>query len=127
MIAYTSNCFMSPGWLASVAEGDSIINATLLLFLHHFLCLSIYNQSKRSISALLLYHFLYLAIYNQLKHSISALLLYHFLYLAIYKISQSIPSVHYFCIIFSIWPYIKSVKAFHQCITSVSFSLSAHI
>ena len=30
MIAYSSNCLISPGWLASIAEGDSIINATLL-------------------------------------------------------------------------------------------------
>ena len=32
MIAYSSNCLISPGWLASIAEGDSIINATLLYF-----------------------------------------------------------------------------------------------
>ena len=32
MIAYRSNCVISPGWLASIAEGDSIINATLLYF-----------------------------------------------------------------------------------------------
>ena len=30
MIAYSSNCLISQGWLASTAEGDSIINATLL-------------------------------------------------------------------------------------------------
>ena len=30
MIANSSNCLISPGWLASIAEGDSIINATLL-------------------------------------------------------------------------------------------------
>ena len=30
MIANSSNCLTSPGWLASIAEGDSIINATLL-------------------------------------------------------------------------------------------------
>ena len=30
MIAYSSNCLISQGWLASIAEGDSIINATLL-------------------------------------------------------------------------------------------------
>ena len=30
MIAYSSNCLISKGWLASIAEGDSIINATLL-------------------------------------------------------------------------------------------------
>ena len=29
MIANSSNCLISPGWLASSAEGDSIINATL--------------------------------------------------------------------------------------------------
>ena len=29
MIANSSNCVISPGWLASIAEGDSIINATL--------------------------------------------------------------------------------------------------
>ena len=33
MIAYSSNCLISPGWLASIAEGDSIINATLLTLL----------------------------------------------------------------------------------------------
>ena len=32
MIANSSNCLISPGWLASIAEGDSIINATLLYF-----------------------------------------------------------------------------------------------
>ena len=32
MIAYSSNCLISPGWLASVAEGDSIINAALLYY-----------------------------------------------------------------------------------------------
>ena len=30
MIAYSSNCLISPGWLPSIAEGDSIINTTLL-------------------------------------------------------------------------------------------------
>ena len=33
MIAYTSNCLMSPGWLASIAECDSIIHATFLTLL----------------------------------------------------------------------------------------------
>ena len=33
MIANSSNCLISPGWLASFAEGDSIINATLLYLL----------------------------------------------------------------------------------------------
>ena len=32
MIAYSSNCLISQEWLASIAEGDSIINATLLYF-----------------------------------------------------------------------------------------------
>ena len=32
MIANSSNCLISPGWLASIAEGDSIINATLVYF-----------------------------------------------------------------------------------------------
>ena len=31
MIANSSNCLISQEWLASVAEGDSIINATLLI------------------------------------------------------------------------------------------------
>ena len=31
MIAYSSNCLINQEWLASIAEGDSIINATLLL------------------------------------------------------------------------------------------------
>ena len=30
MIAYSSNCLISQEWLTSIAEGDSIINATLL-------------------------------------------------------------------------------------------------
>ena len=30
MIAYSSNCLISKGWLASIAEGDRIINAILL-------------------------------------------------------------------------------------------------
>ena len=30
MIAYRSNCLISQGWLTSIVEGDSIINATLL-------------------------------------------------------------------------------------------------
>ena len=30
MIPYSSNCLISPGWLASLAEGDSIINSTSL-------------------------------------------------------------------------------------------------
>ena len=30
MITYSSNCLISQGWLASIAEGDSIINATIL-------------------------------------------------------------------------------------------------
>ena len=38
MIAYSSNCLISPGWLASTAEGDSMINATLLYLLsQHYL------------------------------------------------------------------------------------------
>ena len=32
MTAYSSNCLISPGWLASIAEGDSIIKAALLYF-----------------------------------------------------------------------------------------------
>ena len=32
MIAYRSNYLISQEWLASIAEGDSIINATLLYF-----------------------------------------------------------------------------------------------
>ena len=35
MIAYSSNCLISQEWLASIAEGDSIINVTLLI--EHFL------------------------------------------------------------------------------------------
>ena len=35
MIAYSSNCLISQEWLASVAEGDSIINATLLTLLYY--------------------------------------------------------------------------------------------
>ena len=31
-IAHSSNCLISQEWLASIAEGDSIINATLLYF-----------------------------------------------------------------------------------------------
>ena len=33
MIAYSSNCLISQEWLASIAEGDSIIKATLLTLL----------------------------------------------------------------------------------------------
>ena len=33
MIANSSNCLISQEWLGSVAEGDSIINATLLTYL----------------------------------------------------------------------------------------------
>ena len=33
MIAYSSNCLISQEWLASIAEGDSIINATLLYYI----------------------------------------------------------------------------------------------
>ena len=33
MIAYSSNCLISQEWLASIVEGDSIINATLLTLL----------------------------------------------------------------------------------------------
>ena len=33
MIAYSPNCLISPGWLASIAEeGDSIINATFYFY-----------------------------------------------------------------------------------------------
>ena len=35
MIAYSSNCLISQEWLASIVEGDSIINATLLYFHIH--------------------------------------------------------------------------------------------
>ena len=33
MIANSSNCLISPGRLASIGEGDSIINATSLYFI----------------------------------------------------------------------------------------------
>ena len=33
MIACSSKCLISPGWLASIAKGDSIINTTLLTLL----------------------------------------------------------------------------------------------
>ena len=32
MIAYSSNCLISPGWLASIAEDNVITNATLLTY-----------------------------------------------------------------------------------------------
>ena len=35
MIAYSSNCLISQEWLASIVEGDSIINATLLYFTYY--------------------------------------------------------------------------------------------
>ena len=34
MIANSSNCLISPVWLASIVEGDSIINAALLLMVN---------------------------------------------------------------------------------------------
>ena len=34
MIAYSSNCLLSQEWLASIAEGDSIINANLFYLYH---------------------------------------------------------------------------------------------
>ena len=37
MIAYSSNCLISQEWLASIAEGYSIINATLLYFTNNAL------------------------------------------------------------------------------------------
>ena len=36
MIANSSNCLISLGLLASIAEGDSVINATLLYFTVQF-------------------------------------------------------------------------------------------
>ena len=42
MIANSSDCLISPGWLASIAEGDSIINATLLLYeFIYYNCMSV--------------------------------------------------------------------------------------
>ena len=38
MIAYSSNSLISQEWLASIAEGDSIINATLLYFFIIYSC-----------------------------------------------------------------------------------------
>ena len=32
MIANSSNCLISPGWLASIVEGDSIMNTTQILY-----------------------------------------------------------------------------------------------
>ena len=32
MIAYSSNCFINSGWLASIVEGDSIITQLYLLY-----------------------------------------------------------------------------------------------
>ena len=43
MIAYSSNCLTSQGWLASIAEGDSIINATLLFTFYYQIVHSIYK------------------------------------------------------------------------------------
>ena len=34
MIAYSSNCLISPEWLTLIAEGDSIINATLYIYIY---------------------------------------------------------------------------------------------
>ena len=39
MIAYSSNCLISKGWLASIAEGDSVINATLLYYMKAYFCI----------------------------------------------------------------------------------------
>ena len=39
LIAYSSNCLISLGWLASIVEGDSIIKGTLLYFNFTIICL----------------------------------------------------------------------------------------
>ena len=40
MIAYSSNCLIGQEWLASIAEGDSIINATLLTnVINYYICM----------------------------------------------------------------------------------------
>ena len=44
MIAYSSNCLISQEWLASIAEGDSIINATLLYFTNE--CTNVAHESS---------------------------------------------------------------------------------
>ena len=44
MIAYNSNCLISQEWLASIAEGDSIINATL----HNYIIMSSSQSMPKS-------------------------------------------------------------------------------
>ena len=64
MIVYSSNCFISPGWLASIAEGDSIINATLLYYIQiysfeHLIVFASIRANKeiaKQTSALLVYN-----------------------------------------------------------------------
>ena len=52
MIAYSSNCFISQEWLASIAEGDSIINATLLYFTIQDYCIfAIYFNTCDSVAS----------------------------------------------------------------------------
>ena len=48
MIAYSSNCFISQEWLASIAEGDSIINATLLYFTIKNKCNKLKHKKQRT-------------------------------------------------------------------------------
>ena len=54
LTVYSWNCLISPGWLASIAEGDSIINATLLYYhLYNisiqskFICIYLHNCFTR--------------------------------------------------------------------------------
>ena len=52
MIANSSNCLISPVWLASMVDGDSIINATLLDYIilqMVRLLVYIYNSGKSRI------------------------------------------------------------------------------
>ena len=44
MIANSSNCLISPVWLASIAEGNRIINATLQLY---YIVPFVYNMCAR--------------------------------------------------------------------------------
>ena len=66
MIAYSSNCLISQEWLASTAEGDSIINATLL----YLLMLYVTDEELEELKTEFSHHQQKLEEFNQLKNEV---------------------------------------------------------
>ena len=94
MIANSSNCLISPVWLASIVEGDSIINTTALYYIYLEICALWYCTTLRSV------HYSVVLAWD-LHHSVVLPwnLCIIVLYCTLRSVHTTLRSVHYFVVL----------------------------